>query len=820
MANDRDHYQAYYQDKLWNMLPAIYRSLDSDSFNTNGPLRELVNRIGAQVAVLRRSIDHLWEDQSIETCDDWVIAYIGDLLATNLVASLDARAQRLDVAKTIYYRRRKGTVSLLEELAADITGWDARVVEFFRRMGRTRHNFDPEIGLPSATPDPAGVSALQLEQGLTGFWTKTAIGGWADLRNRYGALKMRTAFDEYFHTADFRKGVDMVGWHNIPRLGVFLWRLYSFAADQGTPVPVQNCPNQYSFDPTGREIPLYAAASRTRSISYGDNWVTPQEWQLPGAVSTALLAASFADPATIPLYSAMQPDGVTIAPNSFGVFTGIFTSNGAVYSLLDPVHFVDGKRITVFPEIGRFKIMNPPANQTPFVTYHYGFSSTIGARHYDRRIPGVPDAPLVQPVAKIQNGDPVTLQTPSGTTIIQDSITYTNVANATGIQQSAVRAAAVKRPVLRLPAASTWVLTGDDESSLVLDGLLISGGDIVLRGKFASVTLTCCTLDPGNAGTSTVFATSVDGRDLRPSRLWIEAEVRTLTLDRCITGPIRTRDDGDVETMNASDSILQGIRTSGFGLLTADDIADPIDLALVLRADNPLSAFLNGALDAPTRQALAAWDGASALPATLAAGILTGLNHVLSGPSIYQAVRFADVPLNPDATRLLGLNPTSADLIHLNRSLLESAFPLALAQPALALPGGIANLTRCTLLGGLFVHQLEASECILDEFGVVEDVQHGCVRFTTWAAGSVLPRQFESVEVPGRSAIFNSREFGRPEYAQLSPAAPVTILQGAENGSEMGAFAREKNPIKEHSLLIKYQEFMPLGLVPVVVHVT
>ena len=36
----------------------------------------------------------------------------------------------------------------------------------------------------------------------------------------------------------------------------------------------------------------------------------------------------------------------------------------------------------------------------------------------------------------------------------------------------------------------------------------------------------------------------------------------------------------------------------------------------------------------------------------------------------------------------------------------------------------------------------------------------------------------------------------------------------------MGAFAREKNPIKERSLLIKYQEFMPLGLVPVVVHVT
>ena len=47
-----------------------------------------------------------------------------------------------------------------------------------------------------------------------------------------------------------------------------------------------------------------------------------------------------------------------------------------------------------------------------------------------------------------------------------------------------------------------------------------------------------------------------------------------------------------------------------------------------------------------------------------------------------------------------------------------------------------------------------------------------------------------------------------------------TISQGAEDGSEMGAFAREKNPIKERALLVKYLEFMPAGLVPVIVYVT
>src|SRR5215470_9347360 len=149
-----DRYEIYYSDKLWSLLPAIYRAEDTDKFDQNGPLRELINRIGAQAAIVRRSIDRLWEDQSIESCDDWVIAYLGDLLATNLVASLDARGQRIDVAHTIRYRRRKGTVALLEELASAITGWSARVVEMFRRMARTRHGLDPAIGLPVDPVDP------------------------------------------------------------------------------------------------------------------------------------------------------------------------------------------------------------------------------------------------------------------------------------------------------------------------------------------------------------------------------------------------------------------------------------------------------------------------------------------------------------------------------------------------------------------------------------------------------------------------------------------------------------------------------------------
>ena len=94
------------------------------------------------------------------------------------------------------------------------------------------------------------------------------------------------------------------------------------------------------------------------------------------------------------------------------------------------------------------------------------------------------------------------------------------------------------------------------------------------------------------------------------------------------------------------------------------------------------------------------------------------------------------------------------------------------------------------------------------------------MRFSAWSEGSVLPRQYESIEMPPAASLFASREFGHPAYAQLLDTAGHDILEGAVDGSEMGAFWREKNALKERGLLIKYQEYLPLGLEPVVVHVT
>jgi hypothetical protein len=685
MPSDVDRYERYYADKLWLLLPAIYRTLDTESLDQKGPLRELVNRIGAQAAVVRRGIDRLWEDQSIEACDDWVIPYIADLFATNLVASLDARGQRLDTAKTIYYRRRKGTVGILEEIASDITGWDAKIVEFFRRIGRTRHALDPEIGPSTGTQFP---DELQRAEGLVGATTRTSVGGWADLRNAYGASKACSAFDEFFHFADFRAGAGMVGWHNIPRLGVFLWRLESFGVHQTMPVSVQGCPDHFTFDPTGRQIPLLAVAARTRQARFGDSWASPQEFQLAAPISQLLMDA--------------------YTPELYPAAAGVFRKPGSNYEL------VPADKVRIFPEVGRFKIMDGTLPPPFFGTYHYGFSSQIGAGPYDRRVIGVNLSPTPDPGANVSGGGAFNVTSPTGTTTIVDSLTYTSAANVSGIASVTARTLNKERPVIRLAGPAPWTFTGAAGSSLFLEGLFVSGADVVLAGLFDTVTLICCTLDPGEADPSVIppFGKAVDGKNLVPTRVFVEGRIRNLEISRSIVGPIRVRGSGSVDAMSISDSIIQSIPDGGAGVNAIEEHS------------------------------------------------------------------------------------------------------------------GKVRLNRCTVLGRVSVHRLDASESILNDLATVENTQDGCVRFSAWSTGSTLPRKYESLETAPAAPLFTNRMFGRPGYAQLMEAADQarisgapSITQGAQDGSEMGAFCREKTAIKQRSLQIKYDEFMPLGLVPVMVNV-
>ena len=182
-------------DRLYELLPALHRLRDVDE---GRPLQTLLRAIAEQAEIVRQNVDRLWDDCFIETCQDWVVPYIGDLVANNLLHDIGGR-RRVDVARTVYYRRRKGTLPMLEELARDVTGWGAHAVEFFQMLGWSQH-----------------LDHLRFQA--------TA----ADIRDTDRMYRVDGPFDEVSHSVDVRPPSTDEGWHNIRNVGFFLYRLQSF----------------------------------------------------------------------------------------------------------------------------------------------------------------------------------------------------------------------------------------------------------------------------------------------------------------------------------------------------------------------------------------------------------------------------------------------------------------------------------------------------------------------------------------------------------------------------------------------------------------
>jgi hypothetical protein len=147
------------------------------------------------------------------------------------------------------------------------------------------------------------------------------------------------------------------------------------------------------------------------------------------------------------------------------------------------------------------------------------------------------------------------------------------------------------------------------------------------------------------------------------------------------------------------------------------------------------------------------------------------------------------------------------------------------AAPAISVPFGRVIMRRVTVFGEVAVESLDASEALITGLATVVDTQEGCFRFSAVleradplnpaSAHSRVPHPYESHFIRDFNAVFTSRVFGQPGFAQLAESAPLALLRGAENGSEIGAFSGLLNPIELDSLRAKIDEFAPFGLLPV-----
>lgn len=236
---------------LYELLPSFYKIRDADQ---NYKLLSLLNIISEQANLLKNDIDGLWDDLFIETCSDWVIPYIADLVGTNALRQA-AISGKADVAKTIYYRRRKGTLPMLDELARDITGWGAHAVAFMQLLGWTQNLNHLRF---RESPDPGRIDPQSFNNV-----------GTVNLRDKDALDLLDGPFDIISHSIDIRNISRIAGWYGIKKLGFFLWRLNSYPVgmvgsrkemlkdDLIRPRPSANCSYGYHFNVLGIPSPIF-----------------------------------------------------------------------------------------------------------------------------------------------------------------------------------------------------------------------------------------------------------------------------------------------------------------------------------------------------------------------------------------------------------------------------------------------------------------------------------------------------------------------------------------------------------------------------------
>ena len=111
---------------LFDRLPEIYRVRDAEQ-SPPDQLRAYLAAIETAFGAVHANVEQLYHDLFIDTCEDWVVPYIGDLLGTTHLKG-EPRTLRADVADTIALRRRKGTLGAIERLAVNLTAWACRGV--------------------------------------------------------------------------------------------------------------------------------------------------------------------------------------------------------------------------------------------------------------------------------------------------------------------------------------------------------------------------------------------------------------------------------------------------------------------------------------------------------------------------------------------------------------------------------------------------------------------------------------------------------------------------------------------------------------------
>ncbi|MFB7543027.1 hypothetical protein ACFC0N_24475 [Streptomyces zaomyceticus] len=516
-------------DRLYALLPAVYRLRDSER---DGVLREFVEVLAGQLEVLEEDLEQLYDDQFIETCAPWVAPYIGDLIGYRMLHGVadKVRSPRAEVAHTIAYRRRKGTAAVLEQLARDVTGWPARTVEFFERLVTSQYMNHTR---------PHARAAPSMRDGEALSW----------------GTRMNGALDDLAHTADVRAiGTPpprRAGRYNIPNVGIFLWRTEAVRLHR-TPLTPHGSGDgrRFRFDTLGSDSPLFGMPRTEEEITH---LAEPEDVPLP--LDRRRLGEHL---------DAYYGRGRSLLIERGALeagewrFTPVPSSEITVCDLSDLpgggggwAHEPAAGKVAVDPVLGRvFFGTVLTASTRALAAHHYGLAVPVGARGSARGeavtplprravadgeapqalLDGLVDGGTLRITDSDRYGDLRTVRTTTGGPGLPDTEVWVHADDGT-------------RPTLVAPDGLR--LSMGARTTVVLDGLLVTGGPVVLEesgdGGARTIELRDCTLVPGQSRTP-------DGLPAHPERasLLVLDPFATVRLTRCVLGPIVAVEGADI----------------------------------------------------------------------------------------------------------------------------------------------------------------------------------------------------------------------------------------------------------------------------------
>jgi len=767
-----DGYARYYAEKIWDWIPEVYRHEDGLAQNP-GVLRAIVEVLAEQAAIARRSIDRLWEDAYIDGADDWAVPYIGDLVATRLISALNRQGRRSDVANTVFYRRRAGTPLLIEALTRDIGRWDGAVIEAFKRLARSRHGLDPR------------------PQRLLGPATRTPPGGLADLRSARASELVDRAFDEFAHTADFRRVAGFRGRWNIPKVNVHLFRQRAFRVAFATRFDFGF--GRFTVDPSGRDMPLFRPGLR------GDPeaWRPIREWEVAAPIPCRLLnAADYrlpADGIPVGLENELAPlvgqrvRGTARLRETVTAILGAAPSPDVMAEIRANAITADSPKRHLIP--GAVALTVGPHGGTPPLGTERIVAGDLGRWGADLTPPAE-----TQAIIDSLRGRLLLLNVPPLGEALYVPVRHHGLFDAVGAGTYDRRAG----------LATTNVTVFDpgpqDPHGNDLDPGPVTGFALPVDGvhEFADSKTYVPDAPPGSV-TGEVGTLTLQAADR--TRPYLRLVPEAGGVEWTFRGPANP----DPPRSLTIDGLWIGIVPSDLAdqnLASEDEPVTPVETRIVIDGVFERVVILRATLDPGGERARLDPLVATAIP-YVALEVRGQVDEVIIDHAILGPVR--------EATS--AGDPCSIGRLVICDSIIQSLTD----EPAISTRIAAVTLERTTVFGDVRVDRLDASDTLIQGVVQVVDNQHGCFRFSAAAdhPDTRLPRQYESQIFPDGvpNHWFVSRRFGDPGYAQLSETCPGLVRKGGESGAEMGVFNRTVDAVRRDDLRAKLDEFVPISVI-------